>query len=47
MDNLNFKNALSKVWEEDALIFIGHKVVGLICIGKSRDYDKDNLVDEI
>lgn len=42
-----FERALSKQWEEDALIFIEDKAVGLICIGKCRDEDIDSSYGEI
>lgn len=42
-----FEKALSQGWEEDALIFKEDKAVGLICIGRCRDEDKDDSYGEI
>ncbi|MBU3143840.1 MULTISPECIES: GNAT family N-acetyltransferase [Clostridium] len=42
-----FEKALSEGWEEDAIIFKENIGVGLICIGKCRDEDKDNSYGEI
>jgi ribosomal protein S18 acetylase RimI-like enzyme len=42
-----FEKALSEGWEEDAIIFKDDMAVGLICIGKCRDADKDNSYGEI
>jgi ribosomal protein S18 acetylase RimI-like enzyme len=42
-----FEKALSEGWEEDAIIFKDDMAVGLICIGKCRDEDKDNSYGEI
>lgn len=45
---LDFKKALSKGFEEDALIFNeDHLPLGLICFGKSRDKDLDSSHGEI
>lgn len=42
-----FEKALSEGWEEDFLIFVDGKAVGLMCIGKCRDEDKDDTYGEI
>jgi ribosomal protein S18 acetylase RimI-like enzyme len=42
-----FEKALTEGWEEDAIIYIDNKAVGLICIGKCRDTDKDDFYGEI
>lgn len=42
-----FEKALTEGWEEDAIIFNGNKALGLICIGKCRDADKDGSYGEI
>lgn len=42
-----FKKALSEKWEEDAIIFKDGIPVGLICIGKCRDDDKQECSGEI
>lgn len=42
-----FEKALTEGWEEDALIFKDDIAVGLICIGKCRDNDKDESTGEI
>jgi ribosomal protein S18 acetylase RimI-like enzyme len=42
-----FEKALSEGWEEDAIIFKDDMDVGLICIGKCRDEDKDSSYGEI
>lgn len=42
-----FEKALSEGWEEDFLIFAGDKAVGLMCIGRCRDEDKDDTYGEI
>ena len=43
----NFKKALKEGWGENAILFKDHKATGLICIGKCRDKDKDDLFGEI
>lgn len=42
-----FEKALTEGWEEDAIIFNDNKAVGLICIGKCRDIDKEGSCGEI
>lgn len=42
-----FEKALMEGWEEDAIIYRDNKAVGLICIGKCRDADKDDFYGEI
>jgi len=42
-----FQKALKEGWEEDAIIFKDNKAIGLICIGKCRDKDKDDMFGEI
>ncbi|WP_035289166.1 GNAT family N-acetyltransferase [Clostridium sp. KNHs214] len=42
-----FEKALTEGWEEDAIIFKDNKAVGLICIGKCRDADKEEFWGEI
>jgi len=42
-----FEKALSEGREEDYLVFAGDKAVGLMCIGKCRDEDKDDTYGEI
>lgn len=42
-----FEKALTEGWEEDAIIFKDNKAVGLICIGKCRDEDKEEFWGEI
>ncbi|MBU5593510.1 GNAT family N-acetyltransferase [Clostridium sp. MSJ-4] len=42
-----FEKALTEGWEEDAIIFNDNKAVGLICIGKCRDTDKEGSYGEI
>ncbi|WP_242837289.1 GNAT family N-acetyltransferase [Alkaliphilus transvaalensis] len=42
-----FRKALKEGWEEDAIIYKDNKAVGLICIGKCRDTDKEDLYGEI
>lgn len=42
-----FEKALTEGWEEDAIIFMDNKAVGLICIGKCRDEDKEDSSGEI
>ncbi|WP_102398756.1 GNAT family N-acetyltransferase [Haloimpatiens massiliensis] len=42
-----FEKALTEGWEEDAIIFKDDKAVGLICIGKCRDEDKEEFWGEI
>jgi RimJ/RimL family protein N-acetyltransferase len=42
-----FEKALTEGWEEDAIIFKDNKAVGLICIGKCRDMDKEDYCGEI
>jgi ribosomal protein S18 acetylase RimI-like enzyme len=42
-----FEKALTEGWEEDAVIFVANKAVGLICIGKCRDADKVGSYSEI
>ncbi|AUS98388.1 GNAT family N-acetyltransferase [Clostridium thermosuccinogenes] len=42
-----FEKALSEGWEEDFLIFADDKAVGLMCIGRCRDEDKDDTYGEI
>lgn len=42
-----FEKALTKGWEEDAIIYYDDIPMGLICIGKCRDFDKDKAYGEI
>lgn len=42
-----FEKALTEGWEEDALIFKDNEAVGLICIGKCRDEDKNDEYGEV
>lgn len=42
-----FEKALSENLEEDTLIFVDNKAVGLMTIGKCRDNDRDNTYGEI
>jgi ribosomal protein S18 acetylase RimI-like enzyme len=42
-----FEKALSEKLEEDALIFVDDKAVGLMSIGKCRDEDQDSTCGEI
>lgn len=42
-----FEKALTKGWEEDAIVFIDNEAVGFICIGKCRDTDKTDTCGEI
>lgn len=42
-----FEKALSANLEEDYLIFTDETAVGLMCIGKCRDEDKDDTFGEI
>lgn len=42
-----FEKALSENLEEDTLIFVDDKAVGLMTIGKCRDNDRDNTYGEI
>lgn len=42
-----FEKALSEGWEEDAIIYNDNEAVGLICIGKCRDEDKNGTYGEI
>ncbi|MGE5613271.1 MAG: N-acetyltransferase family protein [Bacillota bacterium] len=42
-----FEKALSKKWEEDAIIYKEDEAVGFICIGECRDADKPGAYGEI
>ena len=42
-----FEKALTESWEEDALIYKDDIAVGLICLGKCRDLDKEPYYGEI
>lgn len=42
-----FEKALTEGWEEDAIIFKDDIAIGLMCIGKCRDNDKDESCGEI
>jgi len=42
-----FRRALSEGWEEDAIISNEDQAFGLICIGKSRDFDQSDDYGEI